>query len=186
MGELARPRRHRPVIGTAGILLFACMFLPAVEGCGTSPVMPLDVPPFLPPYLFGLVIAAIGATRSSRALVAGVVVVRFLTMLVAFAGFVVILVAPAVGVVELTAGLVLLSAIGQHGISELRLAGTVTLIGAMCTAWFGAWTASADALYGVHLSLASSICLLVGGGIWFAEVVARRDAAVPRAVVRRR
>jgi hypothetical protein len=162
------------------------MFLPAMKGCGTAPVLPLDVPPFLPPYLFGLVFAAIALSRSPRGLVAGVIAVRFLATIVAFAGFVVFLVAPSVGIVELTVGLVLLSAIGVHGVSEIRLAASAALIGALCTAWFGLWAASADALYGVHLSLASSIGMLVGGCVWLIEALADPSAAVPRAVVRRR
>jgi len=186
MGELAGTRRHRPVLGTAGILLFVCMFLPAMKGCGTTPLSSLDVPPFLPPYLFGLVLAVIAVTRSSRALIVGVIAVRFLATAVAFVGFVVFLVAPSVGVVELTVGLVLLSAIGVRGVSELRLAGSAALIGALCTAWFGLWTSSADALYGVHLSLASSLGLFVGGGIWLVEVLAQPGPVVPRAVVGRR
>lgn len=173
-------------MGTAGILLFACMFLPAMKGCANAPVLPLDVPPFLPPYLFGLVFAAIALTRSSRAMVAGVVAVRLLAAVVAFAGFVVFLVAPSIGVVELIVGLVLLSAIGLRGVSELRLAGSVALIGAICTMWFGLWTASVDALYGVHLSLASSIGLLLGGSAWLVEVVMQPAALVPRAVLYRR
>jgi len=48
------------------------------------------------------------------------------------------------------------------------------------------WTASADALYGVHLSLASSIALLVGGGVWLVEVLMLPAAVVPRAILRRR
>lgn len=183
---LTAPRRHRSVLGTAGILLFVCMFMPAMRGCSDAPVLPLDVPPFLPPYLFGLVFAAVALTRSSRGLITGVIAVRFLATLVSFAGFVVFLVAPSVGIVELTVGLVLLSAIGVSGVSELRLAATATLIGALCVAWFGLWTSSVDALYGVHLSLASSIGLLVGGALWVVEVLMQPSAAVPRAVVRRR
>ena len=173
-------------MGTAGILLFVCMFLPAMRGCGSAPVLPLDVPPFLPPYLFGLVFAAVALTRSSYALIASVIAVRFLATVVAFAGFVVFLVAPSIGIVELTVGLVLLCAIGLQGVSELRLAASVALIGALCTTWFGVWTASADALYGVHLSLASSIALLVGGGVWLVEVLMLPAAVVPRAILRRR
>ena len=183
---VAGTRRHRSVVGTAGILLFVCMFLPAMKGCGSAPVLPLDVPPFLPPYVFGLVFAAIALTRSARSLVAGVIVVRFLATVVGFAGFVVFLVAPSVGIVELTVGLVLLSAIGLSGVSELRLAATTVMVGALSIVWFGMWTASADALYGVHLSLASSIGLFAGGMVWLVEVLSEPGCAVPRAVVRRR
>ncbi len=173
-------------MGTAGILLFVCMFLPAMKGCGSVAVSPLDVPPFLPPYLFGLVFAVIASMRSTHTLLAGVIAVRFLSTIVAFAGFVVFLVVPSVGIVELTVGLVLLTTIGLKGASEIRLAASTVLIGALCTAWFGLWTASVDALYGVHLSLASSIGLLVGGLVWLGEVLIHPSVLVPRAVVRRR
>ncbi len=162
------------------------MFLPAMRGCGSAPVSPLDVPPFLPPYLFGLVFAIIASMRSSRAVAAGVIAVRFLATLVAFAGFIVFLIAPSIGIVELTVGIVLLTTIGVNGVSETRLAAATVMIGLLCTGWFGLWTASVDALYGVHLSLASSIGLLVGGVVWLVETVIHPSALVPRAVVRRR
>ncbi len=179
-------RRHRSVLGTAGILLFVCMFLPAMRGCGTAPVSPLDVPPFLPPYLFGLVFAIMASIRSSRAVFAGVIAVRFLAMLVALVGFMVFLIAPSVGIVELTVGMVLLTTIGVSGVSETRLAAATVIVGLVCTCWFGLWTASVDALYGVHLSLVSSIGLLIGGVVWLVETVIYPSALVPRAVVRRR
>ena len=50
-----RIRRHRRVTALSGILLFACLFLPAVDACG--PVMPYQLPPVVPPYVLGLVFA---------------------------------------------------------------------------------------------------------------------------------
>ena len=161
------------------------MFLPAMRGCGSAPVSPLDVPPFLPPYLFGLVFAIIASMRSARAVFAGVIAVRFLAALVAFAGFIVFLIVPSIGIVELTVGIVLLTTIGVNGVSETRLAAATVMIGLLCTGWFGLWTASVDALYGVHLSLASSIGLLVGGLVWLVETLVEPGVPVPRAVVRR-
>ena len=74
----ARPfatrRRHRPLTGTAGILLFVCMFLPALRGCGTSQVVPHELPPFLPPYLYGLVFAIAVHARTQRAVIASILV----------------------------------------------------------------------------------------------------------------
>jgi hypothetical protein len=166
----AAQRRHRPLTGTAGILLFACLFLPALKGCGETTVMPLELPPFVPPYLYGLVFAFAARARSQRALVASVVMLRLLATLVACSGFVVFLVAPSVGIVELSIGVVLLAAAGARGYSERRLAWTAAIMGAVCTLWFGLWAFTADALAGVYLSLGSSVALLAGGLVWWFEV----------------
>jgi hypothetical protein len=178
-------RRHRPLTGTAGILLFVCMFMPAMRGCGESAVLPLDVPPFLPPYLYGLVFAFVAMTRSPKGVMAGIVALRLLATGVAFAGFVVFLIAPSVGIVELSVGIVLLATVGSRGFTEHRLALTALIMGAVCTLWFGLWSATADALLGVHLSLASSIGLFLGGGFWFIELLMHPPARMPIAVARR-
>src|SRR4051812_19852575 len=53
-------RRHRSIVGPSGLLLFICLFLPAVKGCD-APVYPITMPMFIHPYVFGIVLAA-GAT----------------------------------------------------------------------------------------------------------------------------
>ncbi len=175
-------RRHRPLTGTAGILLFICMFLPALRGCGDTTVVPLELPPFLPPYLYGLVFAFAALARSQRAVMAGVIALRVLATLVTCAGFVVFLVAPAVGIVELFLGIVLVAAIGGRGYAEQRMALTAVIMGAVCTLWFGLWSLTTSALLGVHLSLASSIGLFLGGVVWFGELLRRRASTVPVAI----
>jgi len=177
-------RRHRPLTGTSGLLLFACMFLPALRGCGSDPVVPLDVPPFLPPYLYGLAFAFVALARSQTGLVAGALALRLLGALVAFAGFVVFLVAPGIGIVELTVGTVLLFAIGLQGASEVRLAVTALVIGATSTVWFALWSAADEALVGVYLSLGSSLGLFLGGIVWLLELWAHPPTSVPRAILR--
>src|SRR4051812_9938433 len=178
----ASQRRHRPLTGTAGLLLFACMFMPALKGCGSTDVMPLELPPFLPPYLYGLVFAFAVQARTQRGLVASIVALRLLATLVACAGFVVFLISPAIGIVELTVGAALIVAIGGRGYTEQRLALTAILMGAVCTFWFGMWTLTGDALLGVHLALVSSVGLLVGGAWWYGEVLLRRRSTVPVAI----
>jgi len=177
-------RRHRPITGTSGLLLFACMFLPAIRGCGAAPVIPLEVPPFLPPYLYGLAFAFVALARSRAGLVAGTLALRILGSLVAFAGFVVFLVAPGIGIVELTIGTVLLFAIGLQGASEVRLAATALVIGATSTVWFAMWSAADEALVGVYLALGSSLGLFLGGAVWLLEVWASPPTTMPRAILR--
>ncbi|MBA3464798.1 MAG: hypothetical protein H0T46_32995 [Deltaproteobacteria bacterium] len=179
----AMHRRHRPLTGTAGILLFVCMFLPALEGCGTTTVLPLELPPFLPPYLYGLAFASAAHARTQRSVIASVVIMRLLATLVTCAGFVVFLVAPAVGIVELAVGFVLLVAVGGRGYSERRLALTAMIIGAVCTFWFGLWATTAEALIGVYLSLASSVGLLLGGSLWWNETARYPAHRIPAASV---
>ena len=176
-------RRHRPLTGTSGVLLFACMFLPAVKGC-SSPIVPLELPPFVPPYLFGLVFAWLALSRTRRALAAGGFVLRMVALGVVLAGIALVLIAPTVGVIEVAVGLVLVATIGGRPGSERRIAVSGVVIGAVCTVWFGLWTATPDALLGVYLSLASSVGLLVGSVVWVTEVLLRPPSLVPRAAVR--
>ncbi len=175
-------RRHRPLTGTAGILLFLCMFMPALKGCGETTVLPLELPPFLPPYLYGLVFAFAALARSQRGVMASVVALRVLATLVTCAGFVVFLVAPAIGIVELFLGVVLVAAVGGRGYAEQRIALTALIMGAVCSLWFAIWTLTDSALLGVHLSLASSVGLVLGGGVWCLELRRRRVSTVPVAI----
>ena len=178
-------RRHRPLTGLSGILLFACMFLPAVKGC-SQPVMPLEMPPFLPPYLYGLVFAFVVLARTPRGIAHGVLALRVLAMLVVAGSLVLMLIVPPVGVVELLVGMVLLATIGMSGSSEHRLAASGITVGMVCTVWFGMWTATPDAMIGVYASLATSLGLLVGSLIWLCELVVRPPDHVPRAMIHSR
>ena len=179
-----RVRRHRRVVGLSGILLFACMFLPALDACGT--VQPYDVPPLAPPYLYGLVFALIALARTPRGLLRGVVALRVLAVLVAIAGSGMIAIAPELGIPELALGVALLLIVGLARTTEPRVAASVVVIAAVSTLWFGLWCLDDSALVGVYLSLASSAGLLVGGVLWCRELAVRPPVDVPAAVARRR
>ena len=173
-------RKHRPVTGTAGILLFVCMFLPAVRGCNSS-IAPVEVPPFWAPYLYGLVFAIAALARTQRGLLVGAIMMRVLAWFVVMSGLALATIAPAIGFFELIAGCVLAIAIGVTGASERRLATTALVIATMSTLWFGWWCTTDDALAGVYLSFMSSVGLWVGGLSWLVESAGA--AKIPRAEV---
>jgi hypothetical protein len=174
-------RIHRRLTGLSGILLFACMFLPAVRGCH-EPVTPLQVPPFLPPYLYGLVFALIVMSRRSRGLPYGVIALRVLAALVVLGSVVLVVIVPLVGIIELVIGAVLMVTVGLSHTTEARVAVTGVAIGLFSMIWFGIWSLSDDALIGVYLSLASSAGLFAGCLAWLRALVVRPPVVVPRAV----
>jgi hypothetical protein len=181
----SRARRHRSLTGLSGILLFTCVFLPAVQGCN-HPVMPYEFPPFLPPYLYGLVFAVIAMTASPRGVLCGVLALRVLATLVVTGSVVLFVVVPPVGALELLIGTVLFAIVGLSGTTEERVAGTGITVGLISILWFGFWSLTPDALLGVYLSLASSCGLFVGSLMWLRELASRPAIDVPHAVAARR
>jgi hypothetical protein len=181
MRRVGSQRRHRRLTGLSGLLLFACMFLPAVKGCH-QPVMPYEVPPFVPPYLYGLVFALIAIRWAPRGLALGVVALRVLGSLVVLGSVVLLAIAPPIGIIELVVGAVLIVTVGLCKTSELQVAASGIMVGAVCVLWFGCWSVTSDALLGVYLSLASSLGLLAGCVAWLRELVQRSPVDMPLAV----
>lgn len=162
-------RRHRRITGTSGLLLFVCLFLPAVRSCG-SDVYPVEMPMFWHPYLYGAVLAAGTVTATMRSVHLTTIALRVLGWLSVLGGVAVIALSPALGVVELALGAVLLGMIGMRGHSERRVAGTGVVISIASLLWFGLWASSSGALVGVYLSLVASIFLLAGSLFWLSEI----------------
>jgi hypothetical protein len=179
-----RIRRHRRVTALSGILLFACLFLPAVDACG--PVMPYELPPVVPPYALGLVFALIAIAQTERGLRGGIVALRAVSAITAAAGVVVMPVVPEIGIPELVLGVGLLGVIGLWRTSERRVAAAAIVVAAVSALWFGLWCLDDGALIGVYLSVASSGGLLVGAVMWRGELADRPPVDVPPAVACRR
>jgi hypothetical protein len=172
-----RIRRHRRVTALSGVLLFACLFLPAVDACG--PVIPYELPPVAPPYVFGLVFALIAISQTPRALRRGIAVLRVVSVLVAVAGLVVMAILPEVGIPELGFGVALLAIIGLSRTSEARIAAAAIAVAAVSMPWFALWCLDDSALCGAYLSLAGSAGLFVGGVLWLRELAERPGVAAP-------
>lgn len=154
----------------AGALLFVCLFLPAVKGCGDQPVYPLEVPYFWHPYLYGAVIAYAAFASTHRSLRRATLTIRSLTWAV-FAGSVLLTATSfAFGIVLLGISVILLAVIGTKGVSEKRIAVAGIVVSVMSLLWFGLWSGSSDALLGVYVSLAASIFLLAGSLHWLSEI----------------
>lgn len=170
-------RRHRRITGSAGLLMFVCLFLPAVKGCN-EPIYPVTMPMFWHPYLYGIVFALGTATVSLRALRCTVVALRVLAWLTVIGAALLAIATGGPGIVELVVGGCLVALIGTRGYCERRMAYTAIAVGTLSTLWFGLWVVTDSALVGVYLSTIASLGLLLGGVVWLAELTLARPAPI--------
>ncbi len=163
------PRRHRRMTLPSGLLLFVCMFLPAVKECGAS-VYPTEMPVFWHPYVYGLALAIASCAMTVGAVRRAVTMMRVVAGLAIAGGAATLFASTGLGTVLLVLGGVLLAMIGVRGASERRIASTGIVVSVMCLLWFGLWAGSAGAMIGVYVSLAASIFLLAGSLLWLSEI----------------
>lgn len=166
--ELGR-RRHRRLTLPAGVLLFVCLFLPAVDGCGQA-VYPVETPYFWHPYVYGGALALAALATTVRGLRRATVGLRVLAWLALLGGCALTTLSGGLGTVETVLGGVLLAIIGTRGVSERRLALTAIVVSVLSLLWFGLWAGSSGALVGVYVSLTASIFLLAGALLWLSEL----------------
>ncbi|MGE5185859.1 MAG: hypothetical protein ACM31C_27570 [Acidobacteriota bacterium] len=180
-------RRHRRLTAPSGLLLFLCVFLPLVRGCDDrTPIYPVELPMFLPPYIFGLAFAGAAMAVTARGLRRAIGVVRALAVVSLAASALIFAMRPLLGIAAVIASALMLAAIGWNGQSERRLAAGAVLLGVAGTLWFGLCSTSADALSGVYAALVASIGLLAGGLVWLVEATHAPPIVVPPAIARDR
>jgi hypothetical protein len=153
----------------AGLLLFVCLFLPAVDGCGQA-VYPIETPYFWHPYVYGGAVALAALAATVRGLRVAALGLRVLAWIAVAGGALMTTFSVGFGIIETVLGAVLLAIIGTRGASEKRVALTGIVISVLSLLWFGLWAGSAGALIGVYVSLGASIFLLAGSLLWLSEI----------------
>jgi len=161
-------RRHRQLTMPAGLLLFVCLFLPAVRSCG-SDVYPVEAPLLWHPYIYGLLLAVAAVATTLRGVRAATIALRVAAYVCIGVGLV-LATQTAWFVIELLLGGVLLGVIGVRGVAEKRLALTGIIMSGASLLWFGMWATSSGALIGIYVSLGASIFLLAGSLLWLSEI----------------
>jgi hypothetical protein len=175
-------RRHRWITAPSGIVLAACVALPAVRVCGT-PTYPYETPPLVTPYVLGLLVAILALVGARRAVAGLVIAIRCVVWVTVFGWglFLVYIVFSDAEIVPilvwLAIGAILLGVFGR-GPPDERAAIRVTLgTAALGIVWFGLWCFDPNAMFGIYLSAGASIGVLVGGLEWRREFV--RDSVPP-------
>jgi hypothetical protein len=164
-------RRHRRLTAPSGVVLFVCMFLPAMKSCGSAAVYPTELPFYCHPYVYGLALAIASLAVTERAVRRAVVMMRVVAWSAVAGGIATIVQSRGLGGAALIAlGGALVAVIGVRGAFERRIAITGIVVSVLCILWFGLWAGSGGALVGIYLSLAASIFLLAGCLLWLSEL----------------
>ena len=183
-------RRHRWISLPSGVLLFVCLFLPAVKSCG-EPVYPFELAPLTTPYLLGLLVALV-ALMTAPGAVSKVVWIARALMWATVIGWTLFLLAQVLDegdayfmpLFTAVPGAVVLAIFGrgkrdERAATRMALGTAVLGIG-----WFGMWCFDGSALIGVYLSAAASVGLFIGALEWRREIARDEPSyGAPRAIV---
>jgi hypothetical protein len=173
-------RRYRPLLGVSGVVLFVCLFLPALRVCSHDDT-PAQYPMLWPPHVFGLVFAVCSLVTSDRVRLA---LARTLAYLCVAGMLLLMAYSFLLGGIELVLALVIAFGFGTDR-REIGLAHGAIVVGMVSTGWFALLASSSDALYGSTLSLCASLALLAAGFIWRGDIAADPPVPpIPRAIAR--
>lgn len=186
---LSRPGPAIALVG--GLLLFSCLFMPAVVRLG-RPIRPIEVPWLAWPHFMGM-LTAVGAGLALMRDRSGAMVIALSLYLLALAAVIGTSLAWWTHQAELSALLVGLAyaLVATLPRRPWHLARAVWICGSLASAWIGLATAFEMGLHGLWLALSGSLLLFVGGVLWELDAHARAaygarsvpERAVPRARV---
>jgi hypothetical protein len=169
-------RRHRVLTAPSGLVLFACLFLPAYRSCGEVDYA-FDYWPFATPYLLGLLVALLALARSPRlraALITAARVALGLTLLGWTVALLVQTAHDAGAILPLLAwcatAAVMIAMFGIRGTDERAAIRIALATAALGIVWFTLWCLDPNALLGIQLAAAASGALLVGAVLWRREL----------------
>ena len=177
--ESIGPRKHRPFTAVSGLLLFLCLFLPAVRACGT-PTYPYEIPAFTPPYVLGLVFALTALARTRRGIGIGLGALRIALGVMLLGGAVMLTRSTLVGFILMGLALLLIGTLAGKAPPERRIALVSITANVLWAVWFVLWCTDSGAMIGVYASLIGSLGLIVGGVMWLDDIalsLARPDLA---------
>ena len=180
-----RRYRHRPVLGASGIVMFVCLFLPAMRTCD-HPDYPLDhFPYFTAPYFLGLAIATFAFVVGPRTLALAFAVTRALLAAVLVGALSMVVEAPVFAIFEVCIALGFIAIVGVRRRDEHALSIFAVALGAAETCWFLMVAAPPDGMIGGQLALVAGIGTMLGGMLWGGNDVTAPLLEPPSAVARR-
>ena len=177
-------RTHRPFTSISGLVLFACLFLPAVKACG-SPTYPYEIPAFTPPYAFGLAFALIALARTRRGLALGILGMRIVLGVLFLGGVVMVTEVAAIGFALIGIALVFFGILVGRTLPERRIAILCVVANCLWAVWFVLWCTDKGAMVGVYAGLLASLALVVSGVVWLGDIalsLARPDLPSARVI----
>jgi hypothetical protein len=185
----------RRMLAVPSSVLVICLFLPALSVCN-SPEAPISFPPCYAAYLGGLGVLAIAIARARASRLAAVGAAIPLALLVLTAGGILVaccseggLIVGAAGIAGGALSLVAAAAIVRRYVktppSEIGMATSVLVQGAVSISWTGLLAGDRGALWGTFLALGAASMIAVGALAWLVRARAQPARAVPlpRAVV---
>jgi hypothetical protein len=136
------------------------------------------VPVGVGPCLCGVALTML--PRGTSGLRIGAGLLRGLAVAIAGSGLVVMFVMPALGIIELLAGLLGLAGVGMQPLNAHRAAMVASVLGAIGVIWFALVSGNVVSPAAPIVALGAPVMIVTGGALWLAAP----DVSLPRATAR--